>query len=93
MWVRGGQATGGFGDRNRNQFRHGGIKPTPARIRVLAKGTTRAGATAHLAQLVQRGSLRRPPLAAGFVAKVGGKTVTIDDWGNVDFKVLREMTR
>ncbi|MCB9824221.1 MAG: hypothetical protein H6805_00185 [Planctomycetes bacterium] len=78
-------------------FRHGGIARRPAQLRVLAGSLDRpfrdAGtATAALADMLT-GPLRKPPLADGLTASMGGANVTVDDWGRVDFIVLRDRLR
>ena len=76
-----------------SRFRHGGIGTTPALIERLGSPMTREEATAVIARMIKKGSLRKPALAAGMVGMVGGARVTIDDWGDLDWKLLRELTR
>ena len=75
-----------------DQFRHGGVDPTRAQVRVLSDSVSRTEATRILAGFIKPGSLRYPPLSSGFVATVDGRTMTIDDWGDVDFGQLRQST-
>ena len=76
-----------------SSFRHGGIGTAQAAIERLGQPMTREEATAVIARMIQKGSLHRPPLAGGMVGTVGGAAVTIDDWGDIDWKLLRELTR
>ncbi|MGE0191554.1 MAG: hypothetical protein AB7T63_05870 [Planctomycetota bacterium] len=78
-------------------FRHGGVARKPAQLRILAGSLDRpfrdaGSATEALANLLT-GPLRKPPLAEGRVANLGGKSVTVDDWGRVDWVVLRDRVR
>jgi len=72
-----------------NQFRHGGIKAEDSKARAIAGPfETPQLATEYLADRVADGTVVKPRLAAGFHGQVGGRYVTIDDWGLVDFGVL-----
>jgi hypothetical protein len=74
-------------------FRHGGTSGEKAPLNKLhGPYPTPEAATRQLAALVQRGTLRRTPLAAGFQARdaSGGGWVTVDDMGAVEMAVLRE---
>lgn len=73
----------------KRNFRHGGISGDPARLKVMSRPMTRADASRIVSRMVQRGSLRKPPLAAGYVGIVGGQTITVDDMGSVDFRIVR----
>lgn len=75
-----------------SQFRHGGVGSAKAQIEKLGRPTSVEKATAVVAGMIAPGTLRSPPLAAGFVARVDGATVTIDDRGHIDFALLRELT-
>lgn len=69
-----------------NMFRHGGIaQRAPYRIDELAGPTDRQSASAAIGRLIEKGTLRKPPLAGGRQARIGGQWVTIDDWGAVDW--------
>lgn len=77
-------------------LRHGGNSERLARVRGFGgRCDTAAEATRLLAQKARfaKGSLRSPSLAAGYVARIGNKSYTIDDWGAVDFGVLRQELR
>jgi hypothetical protein len=65
----------------------------PARIERLGPPASREEATAVIARMIRHGSLRSPPLAAGWVADVGGARVTVDDWGSLDLALLRALVR
>lgn len=81
-------------------FRHGGINcEKRADVRVLETNLqnpyrTASDATAALCRRLQ-GPLRKPALAAGFIANFDGKTVTVDDYGgsSLDFKTCRSVIR
>ena len=75
-----------------SNFRHGGISNEPAPLQILGKKYESAAiATRALGQKLTDASVRKPSLAGGKKAYMGGTYVTIDDWGAVDFSVLREM--
>jgi hypothetical protein len=72
------------------RFRHGGTSSTFADLKKIgASYKTPQEATRALAGMITRGTLRKPPLAGGMVAMVGGQHMTIDDWGSIDFLMLR----
>lgn len=81
-----------------SNFRHGGIdNSVQANLQILAGSEDRPFTTASEATeaLCQRltGPLRKPPLAAGLTAQMGGASVTVDDYGgsNIDFDRCRSV--
>jgi hypothetical protein len=75
-------------------FRHGGLSQerAPAVPQGSAYPTPQAATTA-LANLLEKGSFRPANLAAGWTAKCGSETVTIDDRGSVDMGLLRSIVQ
>lgn len=74
-----------------SSLRHGGISDELVSVEAIGRMcNTAAEATEILAEKIDAGTLRSPPLAGGYVASIGGKSYTIDDWGAVDFGVLRQ---
>ncbi|MFQ5572189.1 MAG: hypothetical protein ACE5G0_21125 [Rhodothermales bacterium] len=74
-------------------FRHGGRSREQAHVEKISGPHTIEEATHVVASRIAQGSLHSPPLADGWVATVGGKTMTIDDWGSIDFSLLREVVQ
>lgn len=72
-------------------FRHGGIDcTTPADLRTLtAEFATRAEASAALCAGFT-GPPTAPPLADGWVVYQGEQSITLDDWGSIDWGVCEE---
>ena len=73
-----------------SQFRHGGVGGGTAQIDVLGGFPNAQQASHKLADMLADRSVRNPPLAGGFTGVVNGRTVTIDDYGILDFSVLRQ---
>ena len=81
-------------------FRHGGINcDVKATLRILDRSLNKpfensTKATEALCKKLD-GPIRRPRLAAGFVAMYNGKQVTVDDYGgsSVNFEVCRRVIR
>jgi hypothetical protein len=73
------------------EFRHGGVGDARATLQVNGPHPSAAAATEYIGLGIAHGSIRKPPLAGGLVGLASNKTVTIDDWGLVDFGVLRRM--
>lgn len=74
-----------------SEFRHGGVADAIARLQVDGPHESAVAATEQLGQWIVNRSIRKPSLAGGWVGQDGSKSVTIDDWGLVDFAVLRRM--
>jgi hypothetical protein len=80
------------GKLRRRDFRHGGTSSERAPLRIVSREFGSADeATRALASAIRRGTLRRPPLAQGKQAVIGGRTVTIDDWGSVNMALLAKL--
>jgi hypothetical protein len=75
-----------------SSFRHGGTQPVPAKVTPLSGPLSKEAATQKLAGMIAKGTLRNPPLAGGYVASVGGRNMTIDDWGAADWGMLQRLT-
>ncbi|WKZ83455.1 MAG: hypothetical protein QY307_04220 [Acidimicrobiia bacterium] len=73
------------------EFRHGGIDcTTPADVRTLtAEFGTAADASAALCEQFA-GPITTPALADGWVIYQGDRSVTLDDWGSIDWGVCEE---
>lgn len=72
-----------------SDFRHGGKSEEHAPLKIVGVQYRDAtSASKALAAMVDASTLKKPPLAGGKIAKMGGKWVTIDDFGAVDFSVF-----
>ena len=73
------------------RFRNAGLSNQPAPLQKLSGPHPSATAASEsLARMLQPGSLHEHRLADGKFAILNGQSYAIDDWGNVDWKLINE---
>lgn len=74
-------------------LRHGGRDCRAAVLTALADQPFPSieEATRFVCEQLQPGTFRSPPLADGWVADFGGRSVTVDDWGSLDIGLCGEI--